>query len=85
MMKLVIRPNGSYLYKQIGPVERERRTGLLTMDSSTQTPVVQVGEDVYNVLEASVSYYKGIPGDEVVILIPAGGRCRWAAVERISN
>ncbi|MDG1949392.1 MAG: hypothetical protein P8J32_01055 [bacterium] len=85
MMKLVIRPNGSYLYKQIGPVERHRKTGILTMDSSTQTPVVQVDEDVYNVLEASVSYFKGIPGDEVVIIIPAGGRCRWAAVERISN
>jgi hypothetical protein len=85
MMKLVIRPNGSYLYKQIGPVERVRRTGILALDSSTQAPVVQVGEDVYNVLEASVSYFKGIPGDEVVIIIPAGGRCRWAAVERIST
>lgn len=85
MLKLVIRPNGSYLYKQIGPVERDRYIGVLQLDSSTQAPVVQVGEDVYNVLEASVSYFKGIPGDEVIIIVPSGGRCRWAAVERISN
>lgn len=85
MLKLMIRPNGSYLYKQIGPVERDRRTGVLAVDPSTNELIVQVGEEVYNVLEASVSYFKGIPGDETIILIPAGGRCRWAAIERIST
>jgi hypothetical protein len=84
MLKLVIRPNGSYLYKQIGPVERARIVGKLTIDSSTQVPVVVCGDDVYKVLAASVSYHKGIAGDDVVIVVPTGGRCSWAALERIN-
>lgn len=84
MLKLMVKPDGSYVFKQIGPVERRRLTGRLGMDSSTQEPIVQVGEDVYKVLAASVSYFKGIPGDEVVILVPSGGSSVWAALERLN-
>ncbi|MBI4437714.1 hypothetical protein HY631_02065 [Candidatus Uhrbacteria bacterium] len=85
ILKLIIKPDGASVFKQIGPIERRRLAGQLTMDPSTQEPVVVCGEDVYKVLAASVSYFKGIPGDEVAILVPAGGRCAWAAVERISH
>ena len=83
MLKLLIKPDGGYVFKQIGPVERTRLVGQLSMDSSTNEPVVACGDDVYKVLAASVSYHKGIPGDEVVIVVPTGGRCVWAAVEKI--
>ncbi len=85
MLKLLIKPDGGYLYKQIGPVERTRIAGKLSIDSSTQEPVVVCGDDVYKVLAASVSYFKGIPGDEVVVVVPAGGKCVWAAVEKVHN
>ena len=85
MLKLVIRSDGTSVFKQIAPIERTRLVGKLAIDASTQVPVVMCGEDVYNVLAASVSYFKGIPGDEVVILVPTGGKCAWAAVERISH
>lgn len=85
MLKLMVRPDGTYVFKQIGPVERRRLTGRLGMDSSTQEPIVQVGEDVYKVLAASVSYFKGIGGDEVVILVPSGGFSVWAALERLNQ
>jgi len=32
---------------------------------------------------ASVTYYKGEAGDEVVILVPKNGESKWAAVENI--
>jgi len=83
MLKLIIKTDGGYLFKQIGPVERRRLTGTLSIDSSTREPVVVCGEDVYKVLAASVSYFKGIQGDEVAILVPAGGTSVWAAVERL--
>ncbi|MCX6714703.1 MAG: hypothetical protein NTX72_02725 [Candidatus Uhrbacteria bacterium] len=83
MMKLIVTPDGRHVYKQIAPVERRRIVGLLGVDSVTNTPIVMVGEDVYKVLQASVSYYKGVPGDEVVILVPGSGRAVWAAVERV--
>ncbi len=83
ILKLIIRPDGTHLFKQIGPIERRRLVGRLAMDPSTQEPVVVSGEDVYKVLAASVSFFKGIPGDEVVVVVPTGGKCAWAAVERI--
>ena len=58
-------------------------TGLLGVDSVSNTPIVIVGEDVYKVLQASVSYHKGVPGDEVVILVPGSGKSVWAALERV--
>ncbi len=85
ILKLIIQPDGTNVFKQIGPIERKRLVGQLAVDAASQLPVVICGEDVYKVLAATVSYFKGIPGDEVVILVPSGGRCAWAAVERISH
>ena len=85
ILKLLVKSDGSYVFKQIGPVERRRLTGILRTDPSTQLPIVQVGDDVYKVLAASVSYFKGILGDEVVILVPTGGTSVWAALERLNS
>lgn len=85
MLKLIVKPDGRYVFKQIGPVERRRVTGMLQMDSSTQQPVVVCDEGVYNVLAASVSYFKGIPGDEATVVVSGTGRCVWAALERIER
>lgn len=83
MMKLIVTPDGRHVYKQIAPIERRRMTGILGVDSVSNTPIVIVGEDVYKVLQASVSYHKGVPGDEVVILVPGSGKSVWAALERV--
>lgn len=83
MLKLMIREDGSFVFKQIGPAPRRRLTGTLEIDPSTQEPIVRVADDVYKVLAASVSYLKGATGDEVVIVVPSGGRCVWAAIERL--
>ncbi|OGL63388.1 hypothetical protein A3C09_04325 [Candidatus Uhrbacteria bacterium RIFCSPHIGHO2_02_FULL_47_44] len=83
MMKLIVTPDGRHVYKQIAPVERKRIVGVLGQDILTNTPVVMVQDVVYKVLQASVSYFKAVPGDEVVILVPGSGRSVWAALERI--
>src|SRR3989338_1486360 len=70
MMKLIVTPDGRHVYKQIAPVERKRIVGVLGQDILTNTPVVMVQDVVYKVLQASVSYFKAVPGDEVVILFP---------------
>jgi hypothetical protein len=84
MLKLILRSGGGSVFKQIGPVERRRLTGILKVDPSTQEPIVVCGSDVYKVLAASVSYFKAIPGDEIVILVPSGGSSLWAALERLN-
>ena len=35
-MKLTISPDGSFIYKQVGPVERDRIVGVLNKDDQTE-------------------------------------------------
>lgn len=82
-LKLTITGNGSLVFKQIGPVTRDRFKGVLQYEETSRTYQVVAGEQYYRVLLASVTYYKGTPGDEVVILVPRGRKCTWAAIENI--
>jgi len=38
---------------------------------------------IYHVLVASITYFKGQDGDEIVLLVPEGAPTKWAAVENI--
>lgn len=83
LMKLTILPKGEFLYKQIGPVERQRLVGTLAKDEFTDHWVVVAGGKKYSVLSAPVSFYKGEIGDDAVVLVPSGTPSKWAAVENI--
>lgn len=83
VLKLTIMPDGSFIYKQIGPVERKRIVGTLIKDESSSEFKVLAENKSYNVLLASITYYKGEVGDEVVILVPEKSESGWAAVENI--
>ena len=83
ILKLTIQSNGSFLFKQIGPIERERIVGTLLRDENTQTWKVVAEGKKYSVLPASVSYFKGQAGDDAVILIPKSAPSKWAAVENM--
>ncbi len=83
ILKLTISPDGSFIFKQISPVERLRLVGHLIRDNKTNEFVVLAGDKIYKVLMASVTYFKGEEGDEVVILAPKDNDSSWAAVENI--
>ncbi len=83
MLKLTIAPDGSFIFKQISPVERARLVGHLIKDKKTNEYVVLAGDKIFKVLLASVTYFKGEEGDEVVILVPKDADSVWAAVENI--
>ncbi|MFH1430792.1 MAG: hypothetical protein ABIG71_04755 [Candidatus Uhrbacteria bacterium] len=106
ILKLRITPRGAFVYKQVGPIARERQVGVLERDDVTGEYVVIVPDaesersviaravverqDLptseyrrYRILRASVTYYKGGPGDEVVVLVPKDAPSTWAAVENI--
>jgi bifunctional DNA-binding transcriptional regulator/antitoxin component of YhaV-PrlF toxin-antitoxin module len=82
-LKLTIMSDGSFVYKQIGPVERKRILGTLIKDESTNEFSVLANSKAYKVLLASITYFKGGVGDEVVILVPKERESDWAAVENI--
>jgi hypothetical protein len=83
ILKLTIADNGSFIYKQIGPIDRDRIMGQLTKDVSTGDFRVKTDKKIYKVLTASVTYFKGEDGDEITILIPKNSESNWAAVENI--
>lgn len=83
MMKLTITPNGSFVYKQIGPINRKRLVGELICDFDTSQWSVMAEGRSYKILNASVSFHKGSAGDEAVILVPESGESEWAAVENV--
>lgn len=83
VMKLTIAPDGSFIYKQIGPIERERIVGVLSQDEDTDRYHVLANNNAYKVLLASVTYFKGEVGDEAIILKPKGSESQWAAIENI--
>lgn len=81
LMKLTITNKGSFVYKQIGPIERKRLVGELTLAGDQYA--VNVNGQNYSVLAASVSFFKGKPGDEAVILVPQDGNSAWGAIENV--
>lgn len=83
ILKLTIRNDGSFVFKQIGPIERRRVIGCLAFDASAGGHAVICGDNTYKVLTASVTYFKAQPGDEAVILVPRSTPSVWAAVENI--
>ena len=83
LLKLTISPDGSFIYKQIGPVERDRIVGVLAKDDQTDEYRVLARGHFYRVLLASVTYFKAEVGDEVVVLVPKGTASSWAAVENV--
>lgn len=82
ILKLTITSNGTFVYKQIGPIERNRVVGELEQLSNGNFIVRSEGR-TWHVLTASVTYYKGQTGDEIIILVPKASESKWAAVENI--
>jgi hypothetical protein len=81
ILKLTIAEDGSFLYKQIGPIPRKQVVGSLTQKDGHY--IVTVGKKEYRVLLASVTYFKAKPGDQVSINIPDDDSVdtEWAALE----
>jgi hypothetical protein len=83
ILKLVINSVGAFIYKQIGPIERSRIVGTLVGGEDEESYAVEHERRKWRILTASVTYFKGNPGDEAVILVPKNTPSRWAAVENI--
>lgn len=82
ILKLTIADDGSFIYKQIGPVARRQLVGTLTQHDGAY--YVEAGSREYRVLLASVTFFKGRIGDQVSIIVPEDNRdAEWAAVEAI--
>ena len=82
ILKLTITPDGSFIYKQIGPAQRKSVIGIVGQDEKGNYFIISEGRP-YKVLLASITYFKAQPGDEVVIMIPREVDSSWAAIENV--
>jgi len=80
ILKLTITKDGKFLYKQIGPVERKTVIGTLTHHDDKY--FAEVGGREYEILYASVTYFRLKEGSQLAVIIPANNdKATWAAVE----
>ena len=82
MLKLTITPDGSFIYKQIGPAERKRAIGIVSQDEAGNYYIIADGKP-FKVLLASITYFKAEPGDEAAIVMPRDIESSWASIENI--
>jgi hypothetical protein len=80
ILKLTIADDGSFMYKQIGPIPRKQLVGVLIQENGHY--YVDVNKKKYRVLLASVTYFKAKPGDQVSVNVPEDdSHAEWAALE----
>ncbi|OGC82561.1 MAG: hypothetical protein A2788_01160 [Candidatus Abawacabacteria bacterium RIFCSPHIGHO2_01_FULL_46_8] len=81
VLKLTIADDGTFIYKQIGPIPRKQVIGTVSYDNG-QYKIIAGGK-VYNVLLASITYFKAEIGDNVAIIVPQHEESAWAAIENL--
>lgn len=81
ILKLTIKEDGTFLYKQIKPIDRKHIIGILTNDNG-QYKVLSNGKS-YKVLLASVTYYRAEVGSRVTLIVPANEDSEWGAIENV--
>lgn len=80
ILKLTIAEDGTFLYKQIGPIPRKQVVGTLKLENGHY--FVDVNGRQFRVLLASVTYFKAKPGDQVSVNVPEDDTTtEWAALE----
>ncbi len=80
ILKLTIADDGSFIYKQIGPVARRQIIGTLVQHDGVY--YVEASGREYRVLLASVTYFRAKVGDQITIVVPEDNReAEWAAIE----
>lgn len=82
ILKLTITEDGSFVYKKISSVDTRKIIGTVMKDGKDKYYVNAEGRK-YNVLLASLTYFKAKEGDEVILVVPKEKVSNWAAVESI--
>ena len=82
LLKLTITEDGRFLYKQISPADRRQIIGTILKDSNDRYYALSEGRK-YNVLLASLTYFKAEEGNEVTLVVPKEKISQWAAIEAV--
>ncbi|GAB4141433.1 MAG: hypothetical protein Fur0024_3600 [Patescibacteria group bacterium] len=80
-LKMIVQKDGKIAFKPVELVERRWVIGEL-MQENGEYKVICDGV-VYNILFASVTFYKAKPGDKLSIILPKEGKSPFATIDSI--
>ncbi|MEK7473594.1 MAG: hypothetical protein AAB668_02625 [Patescibacteria group bacterium] len=83
LLRLNVSDSGKFIFKQKGPIERNRMMGTLVQDEVSSDWKVVCEGHAYRVLAAAVSFHHGGIGDDAVVLVPKDAPSRWGALENV--
>lgn len=81
MLKLRIMEDGKLIYKVIGPVARKFLKAKLTKTEDGKFIALTEDNKTYALNQAAVSFFKGMVGNEITIIVNATEDSAFAAIE----
>lgn len=85
IMKMTITENGTFRFKQIGPISRKYIRGQVFFDATKNEWTVLADGRIYRILTAAITFHKATAGSTVVIIVPEDGESAWAAIEHLGS
>ncbi|GHW02216.1 hypothetical protein AGMMS50249_0020 [candidate division SR1 bacterium] len=82
-LKLKVMADGKFIYKLIQPVDRKHLKALLSKTDDNKFTANTEDGKIYFLNQAAVSFFKGVPGDELYIIINDKDAGSFAAIEAI--
>lgn len=80
-LKLTVAGNWKMLYKQISPIDREIKNGLLTEDKGRYQAVADW--KTYDLLTAAVTHFWAKVWDNITIIVPKWKDATFAAIDNV--
>lgn len=80
-LKLTIEKSWKMMYKQIAPIERENKIGLIVKEKEKYQVVC--GSKTYDLLTAAVTHFRANIWDKISVLVPAWKDATFAAIDML--
>lgn len=80
-LKLTIEGSWKMLYKQIAPIEREYKTGLVIKEKEKYQVITEW--KTYDLLTAAVTHLKANIWDTITVIVPLNKKATFAAIEAL--
>lgn len=81
ILRLVIRNDGEFVFKQIKKVDRKSLLGI--MKTNERGAYIETKEGDYRILPSSVSYFKAKEGDEAIVVVPRDFSATYGSLKAI--
>ncbi|MDR0650184.1 MAG: hypothetical protein LBG59_01955 [Candidatus Peribacteria bacterium] len=83
VLKLKVMADGKFVYKLIRPAERKHLKAILSKTDENKFTANTDDGQIYFLNQAAVTFFKGVPGDELYIIINEKDNASFAAIEAI--